>query len=523
MTDAAAAGPALMVDHLSVDFGSHCALDDVSVRFPRNELHALLGPNGSGKSTMIKVLSGVVRPRASAEITLGEQVLRGGLTPAAARRLGLRFVHQDLGLLPELSVLENLYLGNPYPSVAGQVRWGRARREAAAALEAAGARARPMATLGSLRHVDRVLVAVARCLMRLPDSGGYLFLDEPTAALEEAPAGRLLSALRGLLTARDVSVVFVSHRLREIAQYADGVTVLRDGVVTYRATRDAPDLESMILRSLGADAGQGSDPGPASRAAGRGEPATSAVVLDRVRAGVVRDVSLAVQPGEIVGVGGLEGSGKEELFELLAGRVRPASGTITLLGSQRPVSSESAALKRGVGIVPGNRLREGGIADFTVAENLFLPHFSAFRGRLHFRRGLLKTRAAAALTRYGVQPAEPTRLFGTLSGGNQQKTIVARWLAVPPKVLVLQEPTAGVDVASRERIYTELRAARAAGMPIVVISSDAAELLDVCDRVLVMADGRIAAELTGPDLTPASLARAQFEQAGDRKTEERSS
>jgi ribose transport system ATP-binding protein len=523
MTAAVAAGPSLTVDHLSVDFGSHRVLDDVSVRFPRNELHALLGPNGSGKSTLIKVLSGVVRPRATTEITLGEQVLRGGLTPGAARRLGLRFVHQDLGLLPELSVLENLYLGNPYPSVAGQVRWGRARREAAGALEAAGVQARLTAALGSLRHVDRVLVAVARCLMRLPDSGGYLFLDEPTAALEEAPAGRLLSALRGLLTARDVSVAFVSHRLREIALYADGVTVLRDGVVSYQAPREAPDLEMMILRSLGAEPDQGTDPGRGSRGAGRRDSATSAVVFERVRTGVVHDVSLAVQPGEIVGVGGLEGSGKEELFELLVGRERPASGTITLLGSQRPVSSESAALKRGVGVVPGSRVREGGIADLTVAENLFLPHFSAFRGRLYFRHGLLKTRAAAALTRYGVQPPEPARLFGTLSGGNQQKTIVARWLVAPPRMLVLQEPTAGVDVASRERIYTELRAASAAGMPIVVISSDAAELLDLCDRVLIMADGRIAAELAGPDLTAASLARAQFEQAGDRKTEERSS
>jgi ribose transport system ATP-binding protein len=521
MTNAVAAGPSLSVDHLSVDFGSHRVLDDVSVRFPRNELHALLGPNGSGKSTLIKVLSGVVRPRATSEITLGEQVIRGSLTPAVARRLGLRFVHQDLGLLPELSVLENLYVGNPYPSTAGQVRWGRARREATGALEAAGVQARLTAPVGSLRHVDRVLVAVARCLMRLPDNGGYLFLDEPTAALEEAPANRLLSALRGLLSAIDVSVVLVSHRLREIARYADGVTVLRDGAVLYQAASDAPDLESMILRSLGAEPASG--PAAAKPVAGLHEPASSAVVLDRVRAGVARDVSLVVQPGEIMGVGGLEGSGKEELFDLLVGRQRPAAGTITLLGSQQPVGSESAALKRGVGAVPGNRVREGGIADFTVAENLFLPHFSAFRGRLHFQRRLLKTRGAAALSRYGVQPPEPARLFGTLSGGNQQKTIVARWLVAPPKVLVLQEPTAGVDVASRERIYAELRAASAAGLPVVVISSDVAELVDLCDRVLVMADGRIAAELAGPDLTPSTLARAHFEQAGDRNAKERAS
>jgi ribose transport system ATP-binding protein len=525
MTTPGTADNSLLVHHLSVDFGSHRVLDDVSVRFPRNELHALLGPNGSGKSTLIKVLSGAVRPQATSEITLGDQVIRGGLTPSAARRLGLRFVHQDLGLLPELSVLENLYLGNPYPSVAGQVRWGRARQQAASALEAAGVQARLTAPLGSLRHVDQVLVAVSRCLLRLPESGGYLFLDEPTAALEEAPADRLLTALRGLLSARDLSVVLVSHRLREVGKYADGVTVLRDGVVTYRAAKGAPELNSMILRSLGADVGS---PGarlvaaePAARQ--RQPPGPAAVVLDRVRAGVMHDISLEVRPGEIVGIGGLEGSGKEELFDLLIGRQRPAAGTITLLGSGEPVSSESAALGRGVGIVPGNRLREGGISDFTVAENLFLPHFSAFWARLHFQRGRMKTRAAAALVQYGVQPPEPARPFGTLSGGNQQKTIVARWLVAPPKFLVLQEPTAGVDVASRERIYAELRTASAGGMPVAVISSDVAELVELCDRVLVMAEGRIAGELAGPDLTPASVTRAHFEHAGDQKTKEHSS
>ena len=514
----------LSIEHLTVDFGSQRALDGVDVTFRRGEIHALLGPNGSGKSTLIKTMSGAVTPRPSAVVSLRDQRFEGGLSPAECRRLGLRFVHQDLALIPDESVIENLYLSNAYPTTLGQIRWRAARNEAAAALQSVGLDLRPKATLRTLRHVDRVLVAVARALMQLPDDGGFLFVDEPTAALGEADSVGLLESLRHLATKRGIGVVLVTHRIREVLRFADDVTILRDGRVELRAQRNLQTSEDEILDALGIR------PGERGRARISTEqismpnlPASTAevspvIVLQGLTGTVVRDIDLLVRPAEIMGVTGLEGSGKEELFQLLSGGQRPVSGTMTVLGSSEVLTSASDVLRRGAGIIPGDRQGEGGIAELTVAENLFLPKFAEFKSKGLFHSRAMRKRAGEQLGKYGVEPPLPDKIFGTLSGGNQQKTILARWLSSSPPLLILQEPTAGVDVASRERIYAELRGAVAGGMGVIVISSDVTELTELCQRVVVMVDGRIEAEFSGPYLNEANLTQASFETSRPKMT-----
>lgn len=517
----------LVIDHLTVAFGSHRALDDISLSLASGRVHGLLGPNGSGKSTLIKFLSGVVPARRGVTVKVRGVDLRSAPSPAAARDLGLRFVHQDMGLVPDVSILDNLYLSNAYPTRAGQIRWGAARKEALATLDSVGLRVDPRAALRTLGHADRVLVAVARSLMRVPASGGFLFLDEPTAALEEGPSERLLSSIREL-TQKSIGVVLVTHRLREVLRFADSATVLRDGRIQYGTERVSPLMEGDLLDALGASREGSASPAHdgSHRVAGSGREERvrheAAVILRGLDGQLVRDVDLTVNPGEIVGVTGLEGSGKEELFHLLTGRARPSGGTVTVLGSSHPLADESDVLARGVGIVPGDRLTEGGIGDLTTAENLFLPHFSRFWQRGSFHGRSMNRQASEALVRYGVEPPAPQQLFGTLSGGNQQKTIVARWMMTKPRLLLLQEPTAGVDVSSRYRIYEELRGAAADGVAAVIVSSDVAELAELCDRVVVMVDGRVGTELAGSDLTHENLTLASFEADQDGVTEFRS-
>ncbi len=510
----------LVVEHLTVAFGSHRALDDVSLSFSSSRVHALLGPNGSGKSTLIKFFSGVVSPRQGATVEVNGRRVRGELTPPRARDLGLRFVHQDMGLVPDLSVLDNLYLSNTYPAWAGQIRWRSARREAAEALASVGLPVDPKTVLRTLGHGERVLVAMARSLMRLPRSGGYLFLDEPTAALEERPSEQLLSSIRDLTHSGAIGVIFVTHRMREVLKFADTATVLRDGRVQYETNRVNPQIESDLLGALGAPKEQGTARGGYPGSPTEMVPAASlpaedgvqpALMVSGLTGRLIKDVDLTVRPGEIVGVTGLQGSGKEELFDLLTGRGRPLRGTISVLGSTRPPGGQTSALPGGVGIIPGDRLVEGGIPDMTTAENLFLPHFATFQHNGRYRARQMYSRSAEELVRHGVEPPSPRRLFGTLSGGNQQKTILARWMVADPRLLLLQEPTAGVDVASRQRIYAELRHTVEGGVAAVVVSSDVAELAELCDRVVVLVDGRIEADLRGSYLTHENLTRASFE------------
>jgi ABC-type sugar transport system ATPase subunit len=369
------------------------------------------------------------------------------------------------------------------------------------------------ARVDELSQSARPLVALARALFDAPNGGTYLVLDEITAQMNHTLVERLFESLRPRVEAGELGVVFISHRLEEIYQVADHLSVIGQGRVSLDApARQVPRAE--LLAALTDPGSKGAVGGPGRRAAETTAPVAvrslavrpaerQAVVLMGVSTSQLRSLDLVISPGQIFGVTGVEASGKEELVELLAGGIAPDAGRVEIEGGD-------GSRRGAVGVVPADRRRLGGIPDMSVADNLFLPRFRSL-----WRHGTMSRRREAAparaiLERYRVDPPEPDRAFGTLSGGNQQKVLIARWAESGVRVVVLHEPTAGIDIPSRPEIARLLRVLADDGRTIVYVSSDVEELPSVCDRVAVLADGRLAAILAGADLSVEAIVAASF-------------
>jgi ribose transport system ATP-binding protein len=486
---------ALQIRGLSKVFAGQRALDDVDLDVRAGEVHALLGANGSGKSTLIKVLAGYHEPEPGAEVEVNGEPLALG-APKASQEAGLRFIHQDLGLIATLSIAENLELGGRYPG--GWWLSDRAERALArTVLGRYGIRADPSALVESLRPTQQTLLAIARAVESGLGAGGLLVLDEPTASLPPDEV-RHLFAILARLRERGVTILYVTHRLTEVFEIAERVTVLRDGrrVTTEPvAGLDHDRLVELILghalrasESVSGDVGDG-----------------AVLAVEGVAGGLVAGVSFQAGAGEIVGITGLMGSGYEELLGMVFGARPRRSGRVVIDG--RPLGgrpSPRASIRGGVAYAPAERRRYGAIVDWTLRENLTLP---AVRGRGPLR--WLSDRdeaheARAWLQRLAVTPGDPERQFATLSGGNQQRLVLARWLRCGALVFLLDEPTFGVDAGAKHAIYAELRAAASGGAAVVVSSSDTEELCELADRVLVMGEGVIKRELPGA-ITPDEL------------------
>jgi len=496
---------------ISKTFPGQRALDNVSFTIEAGTIHCILGQNGCGKSTLIKALSGYHAIDPGGAIAVGGTAFAGG-SPQESARLGMRFVHQQAGVIPELTALENLALGIGYRTRRRAIDWAAERRRVHGLLARIG-RAdldldRPMSTA---RAVDRAAVAIARAVDPTGSELTFLFLDEPTAALPIAEVDHLMELLR---TLRDqgVGVVYVTHRLDEVFRIGDTVTVLRDG--RHVATEPVAELDhtrlvELITGERGAVA--------LERHVGSGRPQTSgaapiatSLAVQGLHTDLLRDVHLSVEPGEVVGVAGLDGSGREELCYALVGTV-PATydeiavGGTALIGRLTPASAQ----QRGLVLAPGNRQKGSAVRDFNLRENLTLPFLGSFRRFLRIS-GRAETAAANQwIRRLSIRTSrdhDPSAaLFAQLSGGNQQKVVLAKWLATGPRALLLDEPTSGVDVGAREAIYQVIRAQAERGMGVLLASSDSQDFLRVCDRVLVIRDGRIATELRGDDVTEAAL------------------
>ncbi|MBS1678389.1 MAG: sugar ABC transporter ATP-binding protein [Actinobacteria bacterium] len=483
----------VQIRDISKRFGPVVALDRVSIDVRRGGIHALAGGNGSGKSTLIKILGGVYRGD-QGTITVGAHSYDAAdATPRHARDAGLRFVHQNAGVFPDMSVAENLIAGRGYPTgPLSTIRWRRLRRYAAEVLERYEIPARPEEQLLGLRPAARMQVAIARCLEEgrtaLADAGGpaerVLVLDEPTASLPAHEATELGNALERFAAAGE-TIIFISHRLDEIFGLADTVSVIRDGKMI--GTRSIADLdedgliEMMLGRSLDRVFPD------------HVEEAAAEVVLraHEVGAGPLGNVNLELRRGEIVGVVGLLGSGRSELLLSIFGAI-PRAGLVELDGIPLPALETVAAMEAGVALVPEDRLGEAAFLDQTITENLSVARMSRyFRGGF-WRGGVAEREAAEACRQFGVKAASTRSLLSTLSGGNQQKVMLARWMQRDPKVLLLDEPTQGVDVTSRAEIYRIIRDAADAGTGVLVASSDFEEVANLCDRVVVIRDGTIA-------------------------------
>jgi ribose transport system ATP-binding protein len=496
-----AAQPRLEARGLTKSFGGTQALRGVDLTLFPGEVHGLLGENGSGKSTLIKILAGFHAPDAGVLRIDGEEV-RLPLATGQFRELGLSFVHQHLGLVESLSVLENLRVADIASSRSRfGISWRSERARARETFERYGLRLDPRAIVGELKPVERALLAIVRAIEENRSVGrghGVLVLDEPTVFLPREGIERLFALIRDAAAA-GASILFVSHDLDEVRDITDRVTVLRDGAlvgtVVTAETSETRFVEMIIGRQLAAMAEFEHHDLSQKRVGASVSGLTGATV---------HDVSLDLHEGEVVGVTGLIGSGFDEIPYLLYG-ARPArSGRLVVGGEALELSQlrPPEAIAAGLVLIPADRPNDGCVPSLPVSENLALAVLDRYFNGIALDVRRTRRATAALMGEFDVRPNDPSLPYGALSGGNQQKALLAKWLQTEPRLLLLDEPTQGVDVGARQQIYELIRrAAEDRGMYVVCASSDHEQLATICDRVIVFGRGRVWRELVGAELT----------------------
>ncbi|GHE28970.1 sugar ABC transporter ATP-binding protein [Streptomyces vinaceus] len=486
--------PLVRIRGLAKRFGGTVALDSVGLDVHGGSVLALLGPNGAGKSTLIKVLAGVHRADE------GEVTVAGHPLGSDAASRAMSFIHQDLGLVAWMTVAENIALGTGYARRRGLISWRRTRERCAEALDVVAGHLDADAPVAGLAPAERSLVAIARGLARRAE---LFVLDEPTATLPAADCARLFDVLHALRD-RGHGILYVSHRLDEVYEVADAFAVLRDGRVVSQGPLATYGPARLVRDIVGHEpAGR---PPPAAVPAPSGHPPV--LCLDGVRTERTGPVSLELREGEILGMVGLTGAGHMHLGRALAGALPLLGGRALLDGRPYRPRTIAAALGAGVGFVAGDRQEEGCAAELTVRENFLAnPRAAGAPARHWLAPRRERAEAAALIERFSVLPRDSEVPIATLSGGNQQKVMVGRPLRGRPRLLILEEPTAGVDVGAKASIHRLLDEALAGGLAVLLISTDFEEVADVCHRALVFGRGRVVAELAGGALSVSELTR----------------
>ncbi|RUV34897.1 sugar ABC transporter ATP-binding protein [Mesorhizobium sp. M7A.F.Ca.MR.148.00.0.0] len=485
--------PRLQFKGISKLFPAVRALHEVSLSVGAGEIHGLLGENGAGKSTLLRILSGVYRPTAGSVLIDGKPVTLAN--PVAARAAGVAMIHQELQQVPRLSVAQNMFLGHPLTRGGIFVASREQERRAAEALAAIDPSIDPAAPLGTLKVAQRQIVEIARALL---DRARIVAMDEPTSSLTPSEFERLAQVITGL--ARDgVAVVYVSHKLDEVFGICRRATIMRDGVVVDSV--DLKDLseKAVVAMMVGRELAQEH----------HNSHATNKVMLSArglSSATKVRNVSFDLHRGEVLGIAGLVGSGRTELLRLLAGADRATAGTIAIDGKAARFAGPRDAIAAGIGLVPEERKREGIVPLRSITSNMALASMNVFAPRGVIDHTRLKQVAVDRMSRVNLRPFlldRPIRLF---SGGNQQKAIIGRWLAAGTRILLFDEPTRGIDVGAKAEIYHLIEELAAEGHAVIVVSSELPEVIRLADRVLVMRDGTIAAELHRDDISEQAIA-----------------
>lgn len=473
--------PILELHNVCKSFGPVSVIKDVSVAVRPGKVQALLGENGAGKSTIIKMMAGVHQPDSGKIIVDGAPITFASTKDAEAR--GIATIYQELNLVPTMSVAENIMLGRT-PSSGGLVNFGQMRREAKEALDFIGLNVDLDAQVGELGLARQQLVEIAKALSM---KARVLILDEPTAALTTKEIDQLFNVVDDLKQ-RGVGMVFISHHLDEIARIADSVSVLRDGEFIAEVPADTPEDEFVRLM-VGRDI---SDQYPRN-ASNPGQPVLE--VNDMSSAGKFHNISFTVHAGEVVGIAGLVGAGRTEVIRAIAGADSRDSGSVKVHGKELPNGDVAAAINAGIGHVPEDRKHQGLILDASVGENIGLATLkSSAKAGLADRSGQ-RTRSNTIAEKLRVRMANIDQHVRNLSGGNQQKAVFGRWVLAESQVLLLDEPTRGVDVGAKVEIYNIINDITSNGGAVLMVSSELPEVLGMSDRVLVMSGGRIAGEL----------------------------
>lgn len=476
-------------------FGGLVALDDVTFGCHPGEVHALVGENGAGKSTLMNILAGVHRLDAGEIRIDGRRVSLG--TPAAAQAMGIVTIFQEFRMIPQLNVAENIFLGRE-PRKLGWIRSADLYRGARDALQRVRLDVDPRAPISSLSVAEQQMVEIARALSC---SARILVMDEPTAALNKVEADRLLQVIADLRRS-GVTVIYVSHRLDEIFRVADRVTVLKDGRLVTTLPTSELDRDRLVRLMVGREVGELFPPRT-------GEPGAAVLSVRGLRRPpVLREISFELRRGEVLGLAGLQGAGRTELARALFGADPNVEGTILVDGNQVAIRSPIDAIRAGIGLVTENRKDEGLALGLPIVQNATAAVVRALaRWGLVRRAGELDV-AGQILQQLQFRGASLAQPAGSLSGGNQQKVVLAKWLLTRPKILVLDEPTRGVDVGAKREIYQLIRRLAAEGIAILLISSELPEVLGLSDRLLVMHNGRIVREVARSDATEEQVMRA---------------
>lgn len=484
---------------LTKSYGGFLALRGVDFDLQEGEVHALMGQNGAGKSTLIKLLAGAETPTAGTITIAGQSCAFG--SPADAAQAGISVVYQDLSLVPGMTVADNLFLGREPTSRLGAVNVKEIQSKAKALFQRYGFPLNPTARVGDLPFAYKQMTEIAKALL---SDAKVLILDEPTSALTEGEEDILFDAVRSVV-ASGVSVIYVTHRLNEVFKICDRVTVFRDGKNVATSLIKDIDMESLVASIIGnvkheaASLPHGVNASPAARR-NLAMGTRPSLELRQVGNAKVREVSLAVDDGEIVGLAGSLGSGRTEILQTIFGLLPIDSGEILVRGEPVTLKGPIDAIRAGIGLVPEDRHAEGLILSHTIEQNISLPFLKRLTRLGTFLKRAADTRARSTMSDLRIKATSSSTVLSALSGGNQQKVVLGKWFNPLCELLLLDEPTVGVDVGAREEIYANIRLAVAEGSSVLVVSSDLAELILICDRIYIVREGTITGHVFASEL-----------------------
>jgi ribose transport system ATP-binding protein len=509
--DLAATGPILRIDNLSKNFGGVHALDRVNFVVERGEVHGLLGQNGSGKSTLIKILSGFHEPDPGGRVWIDGREIGLPVASNALRDHGVSFVHQHLGLVASMSVLENLLVFDLAVYDRWRINWRVEAQRARALFERHDIRLDPLTPVSRLTPVERAELAIVRAFdwvrrtRRTDGASGLLVLDEPTPFLP-APDVEVLFRLIREIVVDGTSVVFVSHDIDEVLEITNRGTVLRDGRVAGTFRTASMNKRAIVHMIVGEHVDLEAMRPPLK------PPGDEVIAIREMRGGTIRAFSAAFSQGEVVGLTGLIGAGYDEIVYMAYGAAPAASGALDIGGRSIELASltPSDALAAGCILIPADRQESGAVTTLSVTDNVNLPVLGRVSRAWALARSALAENAALLADRFDVRPRDPTLLLGALSGGNQQKALLAKWFQTSPRLVLLDEPTQGVDVGARAQVFSAIGKVAEEGATVLCASSDYEQLTAICDRVLVFSRGVVVDELSGDRISKSAIAEACY-------------